>query len=232
MSTPFSRKVLSDATTTNEPMTLTSSIASLRRWRDSAMARGANVPTSRVVPPRSVRSVEARIKLMSKIGRHTAQPAYKNNAMPEFTSPCAIHRASDTMLSQTLTSLRRSSPTCMNSKMTLSSAKSGRTWYSSGRSMCRDMLGRLRPITNKMPKSDAKVATKHAAPPKPIRSLEAAGASEARSSEGSAGKWMPKDETVEPTQKMQKEVKPKSMDMPLRSSGGLSRPRIKFIKRM
>merc|ERR1719401_764104 len=150
--------------------------------------------------------------------------------MTEFTSPSETHLQSAPKHPHTLTSFRRSAPKFMESRTSFIGSSSGFTWYSKSMSMCSDMLFAVRPTTRRQLKPAD--STKRTATAALLPSHDELLATLLASSRGTSGTWMPKDDTVEPTKKTEKQVKPMSKSMKLLTLGGLSRPRIKYISKM
>mmetsp|Transcript_39271 Transcript_39271/g.118708 ORF Transcript_39271/g.118708 Transcript_39271/m.118708 type:complete len:219 (+) Transcript_39271:751-1407(+) len=215
----------SDIVTTKQPMIDTSSMASLRILRDTRSSMALRSP--RPGPSNGTASNTA----MSTIGNKTANPAYNTNAMKQFTSPWATQWKSSPRHAHTLTFICKSAGKSNGSRRLLIARRSGRTSYNNDMSKCKDMLGLARPKESKITNEEANTTWQTVAARRGSMCLGAISAMLASGS-GAFGTRTPRDETVEPTQKTQKHVKPRPKFMKLLMVVGLFKPRIKYINKM
>mmetsp|Transcript_8894 Transcript_8894/g.26510 ORF Transcript_8894/g.26510 Transcript_8894/m.26510 type:complete len:218 (-) Transcript_8894:577-1230(-) len=216
--TPFWRRFDMAHAMTTAPMSDTSSMQSLPRTAEVAIA-GAH-------QRRETTAIASATTCAT--GSATANSAYMTRATPHVASPVASHCANATMHCQMPASLCKSSGRRSMSKMGAMARRSGLAAYKVSRSKCSPMTGMAKPA----PKSAQNAAASASAASATIRPLQhaalAAGwAGAAPSFGGASGTRRPKDEMVEPTQKTQKHVKPGPRRKSLCNVGGLFRVRNK-----
>mmetsp|Transcript_37711 Transcript_37711/g.107732 ORF Transcript_37711/g.107732 Transcript_37711/m.107732 type:complete len:222 (-) Transcript_37711:600-1265(-) len=216
-------------TTTATPTTRTSSMASLPSTRETARA-GFAAPRA----PRSRNAAALRASTSSTVSA-TTKTATITKASRLFNSPQAIHPMSAARHFQRVTSALASSGMCKESTSGFAAGGIVPFSYITSMSSRNAMHGLVIPMTSKHQKAAVMTRLRRATPVGPMHLRIPHG--DARvfcpgAARSVAGCRIPKDDTVDPMQKMLKQVKPMSSCISPARVGGWSKPLMRCCMRM